>query len=60
MAEHDERCPSHQSTEDLTMLFLVKALDAIAGLLVTTELCLVFLGIEVRLAVPKLELLYIH
>lgn len=42
------------------MLFLVKALDAIAGLLVTTELCLVFLGIEVRLAVPKLELLYIH
>lgn len=42
------------------MLLLVKVLDSIARVLVLTELCLVYVGIEFRLIIPCLPPQYIH
>ena len=42
------------------MLLLIEIFDTIAGILVLTELCLVLLGVELGLFVPKLQHLDVH
>ena len=42
------------------MLLLIEFFDTIAGILVLTELCLILLGVELGLIVPKLQHLDIH
>src|ERR1700744_5641773 len=38
----------------LTMLLLIEIFDAVTGILILTELCLVLFGVNIRLIVPKL------